>query len=78
MYSNLPWHITTDLAEMFAQISFFEEVNIKVIFSLHKVYSMYRRNGILLYNLNYILESGIESYWVLFIKWSIKNVKNNM
>ena len=59
MYSNLPWHITTDLAEMFAQISFFEEVNIKVIFSLHKVYSMYRRNI-----LNHVLEIGNKSHWV--------------
>ena len=62
MYSNLPWHITTDLAEMFAQISFFEEVNIKVIFSLHKVYSMYRRNITL--NLNHVLEIGNKSHWV--------------
>ena len=41
MYSNLPWHITTDLAEMFAQISFFEEVNTKVIFSFTQVHSIY-------------------------------------
>lgn len=62
MYSNLPWHITTDLAEMFAQISFFEEVNIKVIFSLQK-YTVCI-DEILLYILNHVLEIGNKSHWV--------------
>ena len=64
MYSNLPWHITTDLAEMFAQISLFEEINIKVIFFLIQVYSKYRGNEILLYILNHVLEIGNKSHWV--------------